>query len=256
MPARPTFVDKPVWVDLSSPDPDGSRSFYSKLFGWKIEVNPAPQYGGYSMAELDGGRVAGIGPKMMPEAPTAWSVYIGTDDADDLARRVEAAGGSVVAAPMTVGDQGRMAVFADPTGAIIAAWQPISMAGFSSGVAGSFGWAELNARGFERALAFYGTVFGWKPLPSPMPDGTTYTQFMIGEEMIAGGMEMNPMIPPNVPGYWMAYFAVADVDAAFAKALAAGAREMLAPQDAPGLRYAILADPQGATFGLLSLQSA
>jgi uncharacterized protein len=251
MAARPSFVDKPIWVDLASSDPAGSRAFYSKLFGWKVEVNPDPQYGGYGVAQLGGQPVAGIGPKMTAEAPTTWAVYIGTDDADDLARRVQAAGGTVVAGPMTVGDQGRMAVFADPAGAIISAWQPISMAGFSSGSPDTFGWAELNARGFERASGFYGKVFGWQPQAVPMSDGTVYTQFTIGKEMIAGGMEMNPMIPLDVPSHWLPYFTVRDVDAAYGKALAAGAHEMLGPTDFPGGRFAILSDPQGATFGLL-----
>jgi predicted enzyme related to lactoylglutathione lyase len=63
-------------------------------------------------------------------------------------------------------------------------------------------------------------------------------------------MEMNPMVPAGVPSYWMVYFAVDDVDATFRKAMDAGGREMLAPADFPGGRYAIVGDPQGAVFGL------
>ena len=43
-------MNKPAWVDLSSSDPEASREFYSKLFGWHVEVNPDPQYGGYALA--------------------------------------------------------------------------------------------------------------------------------------------------------------------------------------------------------------
>lgn len=247
-----TAVNRPIWVDLSSSDPAASREFYSKVFGWKVEVNPDPQYGGYSLAKIDGKDVAGIGPKMMPEAPTAWSIYIGTTDADALARKVQAAGGTVVAPPMTVGDQGRMAVFQDPSGAFISAWQPLAMTGFLKGVPGTFGWAELNARGLDKAVPFYGAVFGWTPRTSPMGDaGEMYTEFHLGDESIAGGTQMSPMVPAFVPSYWLVYFAVDDVDGSFRTALAAGAKEMLAPRDFPGGRFAILNDAQGATFGLL-----
>ena len=245
---------KPAWIDLSSSDAAASREFYAKLFGWKIEVNPDPLYGGYAMAKVGGKDVAGIGPKMMPEAPTAWSVYISTSDVEDLAKKVQAAGGTVIAPPMQVGDQGTMAVFQDPSGAFLGAWQPGAMSGFVTGVPGSFGWAELNSRALDKSVAFYSAVFGWEAKRGSMGDGQPpYIEFRIGEERIAGGMEMNPMVPAEVPSYWLVYFAVDDVDGSFRKAIEAGAREMLAPQDFAGGRFAILGDPQGATFGLLKM---
>jgi predicted enzyme related to lactoylglutathione lyase len=251
---KPVWANKPIWVDLSSSDPAGSREFYSKVFGWQVEINADPQYGGYGVALVGGQRVAGIGPKMMPEAPTAWSVYIGTLDVDELAKKVQAAGGKIIAPPMSVGDQGRMAVFGDPSGAFISAWQPISMAGFADGAPNTFAWAELNARGVEKAISFYSAAFGWTATTIPMGEGQPpYTRFTLRDGMVAGAMEMNPMVPASVPSYWMVYFAVADVEASFRKAMAAGAREMLAPQDFPGGRFAILSDPQGATFGLQQL---
>jgi len=89
----PGWAGKPIWVDLASGDPEGSRAFYSGLFGWLVEADPDPQYGGYAVATIAGRPVAGIGPTMMPGAPTAWSLYIGTPDADALAQTVAAAGG-------------------------------------------------------------------------------------------------------------------------------------------------------------------
>jgi predicted enzyme related to lactoylglutathione lyase len=80
-----------------------------------------------------------------------------------------------------------------------------------------------------------------------------YTEFLLGGERIAGGMEMNPMVPAEVPSYWMVYFTVTDVDASLRKAIEAGATEMLAPMDFPGGRFAIVSDPQGAAFGLLKM---
>jgi len=253
--AKTAVANKPAWVDLSTSDAAAAHEFYSKLFGWKIEVNPDPQYGGYGMANVGGKRVAGIGPKMSPEGPTAWSVYIGTDDADDLARKVQAAGGRVTAPPFDVGDQGRMAVFQDPTGTFLSAWQPRAMnAAMPTGEPGTFGWAELNSRGVDKAIPFYQKVFGWTPKTSEMgPDAPPYTEFLLGGESIAGGQEMNKMAPAEMPSYWLVYFAVGDVDKSFKAATQAGAREMIAPMDFPGGRFAMLSDPQGAAFGLLKM---
>lgn len=252
-----SLIGKPAWVDLSSAEPGASRDFYAALFGWDVEVNPDPLYGGYAIAKAAGSDTAGIGPKMDPNAPTAWSVYIGTEDADGLAERVSAAGGTVVMAPFDVGDQGRMAVFVDPVGAFISAWQGTRMGGFQTSAANAFGWAELNARGVDAALPFYESVFGWADKSSAMGEGQPpYHEFQLDGSSIAGATEMNPMVPAEVPSYWLVYFAVDDVDAAFRKSLELGSREQLAPMDFPGGRFAIVADPQGASFGLLKQRRA
>jgi predicted enzyme related to lactoylglutathione lyase len=250
VPATPAA--RPVWIDLSSSDPAGSREFYAAVFGWDIEVTQDPRYGGYAIARLGGLDVAGIGGTQSPDQPTTWNVYIGTPDADGLAVRVAAAGGTVVAPPFDVVDTGRMAVLQDPTGAFISAWQPDTMMGFTATGPGTYQWAELGARGFDSAITFYGTVFGWVPDTMNFPGGLSYTRFVLDGEPIAGGTEMSPMVPAGVPSYWMIYFGVDDVDATFAAVIAAGGREMLSPGDFPGGRFAIVGDPQGATFAFRS----
>jgi predicted enzyme related to lactoylglutathione lyase len=248
-------VNKPAWVDLASKDAAGSRAFYGTVFGWQVDVNPDPQYGGYGLARIAGKDVAGIGPTQAPEQPTVWSVYIGTDDVEDLARRVQAAGGTVIAPPFDVGDQGRMAVFQDPSGAFISAWQATRMSGFQTHGSNTFSWAELNSRGLDRAKPFYHEVFGWTAKPMDAPDGTPpYTEFQVGGHSVAGGMDMPPMVPEHIPSYWLVYFGVDDIDRAHQAALDAGATSLLAPEAYPGGKYAVLTDPQGAAFGLLESQ--
>ncbi len=242
-------IGRPVWVDLSTSDPAAARAFYAAVFGWDVVVSPDPQHGGYAMARVDGHDVAGIGPAQ-PGAPTFWALYVGTDDAAALGRKVEAAGGTVVAPAFDVGDVGRMAVFQDPSGAFISAWQPNTMPGFHSGGPGTYQWAELNARGLGRAADFYRTVFGWATVTRENPGGPAYTEFQLGGVGVAGGMEMSSMVPAEVPSYWMVYFAVADVDATYARVLANGGREMVSPTPFPGGRFAIVSDPQGALFAL------
>lgn len=243
-------ASKPAWIELSTPDPAASRDFYAQLFGWNVEVSPDPQYGGYAMARIGGADVAGIGPKQSEQTPTAWGIYIGTDDAAALASKVQAAGGTVVASPFDVGDQGRMAVLADPTGGVISAWQAAKMRNFLSNQPNTLGWAELNARGLEKAIPFYESVFGWTHKVTPFGEGQEYTEFQVDGESVAGAMEMNPAVPAEVPSYWTVYFGTDDVDAAYRRAIELGGGEMLAPQDYPGGRFAILSDPQGATFAL------
>jgi predicted enzyme related to lactoylglutathione lyase len=163
--------NQPGWVDLSSDDAAAAREFYGGLFGWDIEVNPDPQYGGYALARINGNDVAGIGPKQDPNAPSVWSVYIDTDDIDALAGKVSGAGGTVVMAPFDVGDQGRMAVFQDPTGAYISGWQAARMRSFEMGKANELGWVELNANGVAGARCSSGCpqleAQPWRPKTAP-----------------------------------------------------------------------------------------
>jgi hypothetical protein len=245
---------KPIWIDLATKDAGASRAFYGKLFGWQIDVNPDPQYGGYGRALIDGKDIAGISPVQSPDQPTTWSFYVGTEDAEATARKVEAAGGKVINQAFDVGDQGRMAVFQDPVGAFVSVWQPTRMGGFERQGDNAFAWAELNARGRDGALAFYQSVFGWSTRRSELPGSPDYVEFLVDGESIAGAAELAPQLPAGTPNYWLVYFGVDDVDAAFDKAIGLGAAEIVGPQDFPGGRFAIVTDPQGAVFGLLKTE--
>ncbi len=244
----------PVWIDLGSKDADGSRSFYSGLFGWAAEVNPDPQYGGYAVCRLGGKDVAGIGPTQDPNQPTAWSIYIGTSDIAATTAKAKAAGGTVIVDAMEVGPQGKMAVYQDPSSAFISAWQAGQMTGFGvKQQPGAFGWAELNARGLDKAIPFYEKAFGWTAKTSEYGEGQTYTEFLAGgPRSIAGSMEMNPMVPAEVPSYWMVYFSTDDVAGMTKKAASLGAQVMMDETPFPGGKFSILSDPQGAVFGLMS----
>src|SRR5260370_2686661 len=143
------------------------------------------------MAKIGGKDVAGIGPKQMDEAPAAWTVYIASRDAADTAKKAEAAGGKVIMEPMTVGDSGTMAILQDPSGAYLGVWQADKMGGsLGIGADGAYGWAELNARGVDKAKAFSKKVFGWGEKKSDMADRMEYTEFLSVGVSIADGIEM------------------------------------------------------------------
>ena len=253
--ARTVVMNKPGWVDLSSADAAASRDFYSKLFGWTADVMPDPQSGGYGMFKVDGKEVAGVGPRQSEQQPTAWTMYVIVEDADATAKRVTEAGGQVYAPPFDVMDAGRMAIVADPSGAVFGLWQPGSHKGWEvEGVTGSVCWMELTSRNFDAAKRFYGDVFGWLAKPVPMSAEMEYTLFSFdpNDMGFAGGMPTPPMVPAEVPSYWQPYFAVTDADASAAKAKELGATALVEPADIPQTgRFAVLQDPLGAVFGIL-----
>ncbi|GAA1382608.1 VOC family protein [Catellatospora chokoriensis] len=238
----------PSWVDLGTTDLAAATAFYSALFGWGVD-ELGPQAGGYGLLLKDGKQVAGIGPAD-PVRGTSWAVYFATQDAAGTAAEVEARGGKTVIAPMQVMDQGIMAVFTDPAGAFFSVWQPGAHTGAElMRQPGSVSWVELYTPDVAAAKEFYGAVFGLTAQDSDMGGGETYTLLSIGGNQV-GGM-FTPPGAADMPSYWMPYFAVEDCDASAAKAVELGATELVRT-DYPGGRLAILTDPQGATFGVIT----
>jgi hypothetical protein len=241
----------PSWVDLGTPDIEKSAQFYSGLFGWNCPEGPADA-GGYRVCDIGGKFVAGLGPQQNP-GPPVWAVYVNVASADDTAGAVTANGGQVFVPPMDVMDAGRMAVFADPVGAVISVWQP----GMHPGAQvvnepGTFSWAELLTTDIAASKAFYGAVFGWGA--DTHGDGPgAYTEWTVSGRSISGMMEKPPMMPAEVPPHWGVYFSVADTDAAVARVTELGGAVMNPPMDIEPGRFAVVADPAGAMFNVITL---
>lgn len=107
-------------------------------------------------------------------------------------------------------------------------------------------WYELNTPDLAAAGAFYGQVFGWQVVDSGM-EGFDYRLARAGDAMVAG-MTGQADGPPR----WLIYFAVDDCDRVAEAVRATGGAIRQPPADIPGTgRYAVVADPQGAEFGLL-----
>ncbi|MGI8609862.1 MAG: VOC family protein [Candidatus Dormibacteria bacterium] len=247
----------PSWVDVSSTDVPAARDFYTKLFGWQAQDLPEDA-GGYIMFALDGAVVAALGAVQGEGQPSAWMVYFSTADADETTRKVEAAGGKVIAPVFDVLDAGRMGVFADPTGAFFAVWQ----AGTTKGVGklnepNAFGWCELNTRGVDKAAEFYKQVFGWDAHLSAASEavggGPRYTEWKLDGERLGGAMDMaDTQMPEGIPPHWLVYFISSDIQATVAKVGELGGAVMMEPTDYPGGQFAVVADPVGAAFGLMT----
>lgn len=263
----------PCWIDTTQPDPKAAIGFYSDLFGWSHEdVMPEGSPMNYFIGRINGGDVGAIGsiPERAPEQ-AMWNTYIWSDNVDATVPAVVAAGGTVIADPFDVMEFGRMAVFADPEGAVFAVWQPGSHKGAEVvNEHGSLNFNALSTRNLEAAESFYGAVFGWKVLDMG-DDGYMWTLDGYGdylEEHVSPGMRegMAQMGAPagfedvvasigqiglddtTTPANWGVTFAVDNADEAAARAQELGATILIPPTDAPWIRYAVIADPQGAVF--------
>ena len=242
----------PCWIDIGVADMPKAKAFYGALFGWKITDGP-PEAGGYSMCEVDGRQVAGIGPKMGPaDMPTFWTTYIASDDANQTIAKVEAAGGQVIMGPMDVMDAGRMFVATDPGGAIFGVWQARAHTGVQlANEPGSLTWSENMSRNYEANKAFYAAVFGYQ-FGDISAEGFKYSTLDLDGRPVGGIGEISADQPAETPAYWGTYFAVADTDAAVDRAVELGGSVIGPAWDSPYGRMAVVSDDQGAIFALMS----
>lgn len=110
-----------VWEDLRSPDPDAARAFYAAVFGYRFDEAPGAGEGYTTFALEDGVPLGGIGPLWGAPAPH-WLACFAVDDAERSAAALAADGGRLVSEPEDT-PYGRLAVAADPTGAVLAVMQ-------------------------------------------------------------------------------------------------------------------------------------
>ncbi len=240
------------WVDLATTDPAGAKAFYSALFDWEIEDRPIDTGGVYTMLNLGGRSVAGLGelqPEMQAQGiPSHWMSYVKHDDVNSVAERVAAAGGVLLFPPMDVMEEGRMVMAQDPTGAIFGVWQPKRHTGAELvNQPNTLVWNELQTRDTAAAQEFYKSVFGWEG----QADESGYVVFAQNGRRQAGMMQITESwgdVPPN----WAVYFQVEDVASTLAHAQGLGANVLVPVTPAGEMgEFAVIQDPQGAVFTIM-----
>lgn len=244
------------WTELGTTDVEGAKPFYTGLFGWDTHDVPAGEAGTYTLCRLDGKDVAGLyrmsEEQLSQGVPPAWLSYVTVDDLDQRAGLAETLGGKLVAPPFDVMDTGRMALIQDPTGAMLALWQPGTHIGAHLiNQPGCLTWNELLTTDAEKAARFYTALFGWETEvdeSGPLP----YTTFL-NRGTLSGGMLQMTEEWGSMPSHWMPYFAVADCDAAVARVQELGGRVSVPPTDIPAGTFAVIQDPQGAVFSIIRL---
>ncbi|MFE3291130.1 VOC family protein [Rhodococcus sp. NPDC059234] len=235
----------PTWIDLGIPDLDRAMSFYGSVFGWEFDVGPE-EVGRYTMCLLRGKKVAALMPNPDPSATDFWwSVYLATADVDETVARAADAGGIVLAEPMDVMGEGRMAILRDPSGAQFGLWRGFAHVGCELvNEPNTLLRNDLVTPIPGPAREFYATVFDFTLDGNPDLPGMDFTFLRRPDGHEIGGILGDPTAPASA---WGTLFQVADADAAVAAARANGGTA-LDPTDMPYGRTAEVTDPFGAKF--------
>jgi predicted enzyme related to lactoylglutathione lyase len=241
------------WVDLATTDAAAAKAFYSGMFGWEMEDTDA---GGavYSLCRLDGDAVAGL--YAMSEemrstvAPPNWLSYVTVADADAAVARVKELGGSAIDDAFDVMDVGRMAVLADPQGAVFAVWEPRSRIGAERvNDLGCLTINELTTTDLDAARAFYGDLFGWATEDVDTGPGGPVIVSVTNDGVLNASMSS---AQPGESPHWRPYFTVESVETGADRVRELGGATLFGPIPLPEGGIAVARDPQGAVFALFA----
>jgi predicted enzyme related to lactoylglutathione lyase len=249
---------KVIFVELVTPDIAAAKQFYAGLFGWTYHDLQA---GGitYAEATLDGHPVAGLVQRDIPAGEhrqPAWLSFLSVRDVDATKASASQHGAKVLFEPRDFPDRGREAVFADPRGAVFAVLA--STSGDPPDVLAAPGewiWSSLITSDSDTAAAFYQALFDYEVFELPAENGAQHL-LLASDNYARASVNSPPADTPNTHPHWLNYVRVDDAAKMTAKVVALGGRVLVEPRvDRHGGKVAVVADPQGAPFGLLEWPS-
>jgi predicted enzyme related to lactoylglutathione lyase len=112
-----------LWNELLTSDAEAAKSFYTSVFGWTTEDMDMGEAGVYTLFNKADGENAG-GAIQNPDAPAAWYPYLAADDVDASVTKARRLGAQTFVEPFEIETVGRLAVLADPTGAMFGLYKP------------------------------------------------------------------------------------------------------------------------------------
>ena len=115
-----------AWADLTVPDAEGLRDFYSKVVGWIPDSVDMGEYSDFTMIPSGGGDpVAGICHARGTNAdiPPVWLLYIVVEDLESSLAACREGGGEILVGPKEMGPGAAYAIIRDPAGAAVALYQ-------------------------------------------------------------------------------------------------------------------------------------
>jgi len=148
--------------------------------------------------------------------------------------------------------RGRQAVFADPEGAVFGVLASSSGDPSDSLAApGEWIWSSLHAQDPDKDAAFYQALFGYDVFDVPSDDGLDHV-ILSTDDYARASINALPSHSSRRHPHWLNFVRVVDAVDVAAKAVALGGRVLVEPHiDRHGGKVAVVADPTGATFGLM-----
>ena len=111
-----------VHFEIPADDIPRAKTFYSNLFGWKIEGMPGMEPGmEYLMIDTFGAPGGGMMKKMRPDHQI--TNYIGVPSVDEYAAKVEKLGGKILAPKMAVPAMGYFVICMDTENNVFGIWE-------------------------------------------------------------------------------------------------------------------------------------
>ena len=248
-PTNIKLTGKIVWHDLLTDDVNSVKSFYSGLFGWKFDNGGDPE-AIYTTILFNGNAIGGIIHLEKKDDETnyasQWMEYISVEDVDGVFQKVIKQNCKVFREPFDLMNRGRIAVFADTRGALIAIVN--SSTGDPDDVEVEYNnwfWNELWTDDLNNSVEFYKSLFNYTIEEYKTRSDNDYVILRTKEKRRAGVLKIPyDDVKPN----WLPYVAVKDVKEVENKVKELGGEILVASEDIIGNDAAILADPSGAVF--------
>jgi predicted enzyme related to lactoylglutathione lyase len=246
-----------VWADLVTSDVARAAGFYGKVFGWTFET-----YGGeddretYTLVLADGLPIGGMvfdARATKDDTPSArWIGLVSVSDPEAVAASVSRSGGTVIYAPVMLGERGETAVFKDPEGTLFGVVK--SRNGDPPdylGDVGEWAWLDLWSNDVDKAAQFYRTVIGYETIPAGAASSARS-----GVHLVSGGYVRAGIMQKRDPGttsVWLPYVRVVDAKKTALTAREAGGRIIYEPAPLGAAVVGIVADPTGAPVGIVQV---
>lgn len=239
----------PCWAELIGEEPVDATAFYGELFGWKTDDRTfrLRDLAAAGLSDPDEG--SDLGDSVLGRNGSAWVTYVAVEDIESVSILVADAGGTVLRPVHEMPNGGLGALFADPDGAVFGAFEKNGAFGGAqiNEEPGASCWFELSTPNPETISSFYGKIFHWTEQDMEYAPGVQYSEYLTSSARVVAGLRT-----AEGNARWLTCFEAEDVATTAGRCVALGGSVVAGMRAATMGAYAILADPSGAEFGVIS----